>query len=93
MINMRTIFREPAARTIKLITEAQAVLQKWETTYMTMRQMIEDSGRDNRWEFDRNKLFARTRCAAAAIAFAPCRSEPSHPQRSVPLTPPTHTSY
>ena len=35
---------------------------------MDMRQKIEDSGRDNRWEFDRNKLFARTdymaqRCA------------------------------
>ena len=31
---------------------------------MDMRQKIEDSGRDNRWEFDRQKLFARTRYMA-----------------------------
>ena len=57
MINMRTIFREPAT---KLITDAKAVLEKWKQSYMDMRQKIEESGRDNRWEFDRNKLFART---------------------------------
>lgn len=60
MINMRTIFREPAARTIKLITEAHSVLEKWEQAYMDTRKQIEESGRDNRWEFDRVKLFMRT---------------------------------
>ena len=64
LINVRTIFREGAAQSIRLITEAQAVLQRWESAYMSMRQKIEDSGRDNRWEFDRNKLFARTRYMA-----------------------------
>ncbi|KAL3928386.1 MAG: hypothetical protein SGPRY_002407, partial [Prymnesium sp.] len=75
MINMRTIFREPAARTIKLISEAHSVLEKWEHSYMDTRKMIEESGRDNRraqarlarlgrWEFDRNKLFSRTRYMA-----------------------------
>lgn len=68
MINMRTIFREPAPRSIKLISESQAVLQKWEATYMAMRQTIEDSGRDNRWEFDRYKLFARTKYMAQRCA-------------------------
>ena len=57
MINMRTIFREPA---IKLINDAKLVLEKWKQSYMAMRQKIEESGRDNRWEFDRNKLFSRT---------------------------------
>ena len=57
MINMRAIFKEPA---IKLITDAKLVLERWKQSYMTMRQRIEESGRDNRWEFDRNKLFART---------------------------------
>ena len=57
MISMRAIFKEPA---IRLITDAKYVLEKWKTSYMTMRQKIEESGRDNRWEFDRNKLFART---------------------------------
>merc|ERR1719440_49610 len=57
MIHMRTIFKEPA---IKLITDAKLVLERWKQSYMTMRQRIEESGRDNRWEFDRNKLFART---------------------------------
>ena len=99
-INVRTIFRDNAAASIKLITEAQAVLQRWDSSYMQMRQKIEDSGRDNRWaarpatpraptlqpraphpathththlfthmhtrrwEFDRNKLFSRTRYMA-----------------------------
>ena len=31
---------------------------------MDMRQKIEDSGRDNRWELDRQQLFARTRYMA-----------------------------
>ena len=48
-INVRTIFRDNAASSIKLITEAQAVLQRWDSSYMQMRQKIEDSGRDNRW--------------------------------------------
>lgn len=33
-----------------------------------MRQKIEESGRDNRWEFDRQKLFARTRYMASRCA-------------------------
>ena len=48
-INVRTIFRDNAASSIKLITEAKAVLERWESSYMQMRQKIEDSGRDNRW--------------------------------------------
>jgi len=50
---------------IKLLGDARAVLERWEKAYMDMRQRIEDSGRDNRWEFDRQKLFTRTRYMAA----------------------------
>ena len=61
MVNMRTIFRDSAEKSLRLIVDSQKVLAAWEQTYLDMRQKIEESGRDNRWEFDRNKLFARTR--------------------------------
>ena len=64
LINVRTIFRDHAGQSIALITEAKKVLLRWEEAYLQMRQKIEDSGRDNRWEFDRNKLFSRTRYMA-----------------------------
>ena len=48
LINVRTIFRESITGSIKLISESQAVLLKWEKSYMHMRHTIEESGRDNR---------------------------------------------
>ena len=69
-INVRTIFRENATSSIKLITEAQAVLQRWESSYMQMRQKIEDSGRDNRW----------------AAACDPTRSSLLQPHAPPPIT-------
>ena len=50
LINVRTIFRDNAASSIRLITEAKQVLERWDSSYMQMRQKIEDSGRDNRWK-------------------------------------------
>ena len=76
-INVRTIFRENATSSIKLITEAQAVLQRWESSYMQMRQKIEDSGRDNRW----------------AAACDPTRSSLLQPHAPQPATQPTHTWF
>lgn len=34
------------------------MLDTWKSSYMTTRQKIEDSGKGQRWEFDKTKLFA-----------------------------------
>jgi dynein heavy chain len=36
------------------------MLQVWKESYFEVRAKIEQSGRDQRWEFDRKKLFERT---------------------------------
>jgi hypothetical protein len=36
-----------------VIDEARTVLHSWESTYMAVRQRIEESGTHIRWEFDR----------------------------------------
>ena len=36
------------------------MLQVWKDSYFEVRAKIEQSGRDQRWEFDRKKLFERT---------------------------------
>ena len=40
--------------------EAKKMLQVWKNSYFEVRAKIEASGRDQRWEFDRKKLFERT---------------------------------
>ena len=36
------------------------MLKTWKKCYFEVRGKIEASGRDQRWEFDRRKLFERT---------------------------------
>lgn len=36
------------------------MLQMWRTCYMQTRAQIEASGKGQRWEFDKNKLFANS---------------------------------
>ena len=36
------------------------MLTTWQDVYKDVRQKIEASGRDQRWEFDRKRLFERT---------------------------------
>ena len=36
-------------------------LRKWKETYMKEREDIEKSDRDQRWEFDRKRLFDTTK--------------------------------
>ena len=54
--------------TKKKILNAKSLLESWSSTYFKVRERIEQSGRDQRWEFDRRKLFEHTnymslRCA------------------------------
>lgn len=71
VISVKTIFREPAPQAIRKIQDARACLEKWNKTYLAVREKIELSGRDQRWEFDKKRLFDRTnymrdRCADLA---------------------------
>ncbi len=43
-----------------VVQVCKSVLEHWLSTYMAMREKIELSGRDARWEFPKQLLFART---------------------------------
>jgi dynein heavy chain len=63
-ISIRTIFRrDPEQKTdevMRTIKKGREVLELWHDSYMQMREKIEQSGTDLRWEFNRNKLFDQT---------------------------------
>jgi hypothetical protein len=44
----------------RLCTEARKMLLQWRESYLKVREKIEASGRDSRWEFDRRRLFDKT---------------------------------
>ncbi|XP_043925694.1 dynein axonemal heavy chain 10 [Protopterus annectens] len=60
VVNIRTLFGEnkEAAKTKTL--EAKRTLELWRECYFDVRAKIEASGRDQRWEFDRKRLFEKT---------------------------------
>ncbi|XP_078523750.1 dynein axonemal heavy chain 10 isoform X2 [Lissotriton helveticus] len=60
VLNIRTVLKEnrPAAK-LKTM-EAKYSLETWKKTYFEVRAKIEASGRDQRWEFDRKRLFEKT---------------------------------
>ena len=41
-------------------SEARHMLESWKRCYQEVRDKIEHSGRDARWEFDRKRLFDRS---------------------------------
>ena len=45
---------------LKYLDNARAALEGWCQVYLEVREKIEQSGRDARWEFDRRKLFDKT---------------------------------
>ena len=68
IVNIHTILREPSNETKTKILHAKSLLESWSSIYFKVRDRIEQSGRDQRWEFDRRKLFEHTnymslRCA------------------------------
>jgi len=42
------------------LRDAKQVLDLWKSSYFKVRAEIEDTGRNQRWEFDRKKLFEMT---------------------------------
>ena len=63
-VNIKSILRRSPEQAKKVIKEAQTVLNSWESTYMSVRQRIEESGTHIRWEFDRKRLFELTKYMA-----------------------------
>ncbi|XP_050408300.1 dynein axonemal heavy chain 10 [Patella vulgata] len=60
VIDVRELF-DSGTHEVKIKTsEASKMLTVWKDSYFEVRGMIEASGRDQRWEFDRKKLFERT---------------------------------
>ncbi|WIA10356.1 hypothetical protein OEZ85_010548 [Tetradesmus obliquus] len=59
-VMLHQLFRMPAAEAIELLRVSKAVLESWQSTYMQVREKIETSGRDARWEFSKATLFARS---------------------------------
>ena len=59
-INVRNLFKKPAMIALQEIELSKSVLDSWQQVYLQVREKIEVSGRDARWEFDRKKLFSRT---------------------------------
>ncbi|CAG5126036.1 unnamed protein product, partial [Candidula unifasciata] len=60
VINVRELFSLPTDEVKKRTSQAKTMLTTWREAYQDVRQKIEASGRDQRWEFDRKRLFERT---------------------------------
>ena len=59
------VFAVDAATALSRVRDAKLLLDTWRDSYMAMRDKIEKSGRDNRWEFDRKRLFQKTEYVAS----------------------------
>ncbi|CAD7925016.1 unnamed protein product [Amoebophrya sp. A120] len=60
-IQIPAIFQMSVHQAMKLIADCRDALDKWEVVYLQTREKIEESGTDHRWEFDRLKLFKKTK--------------------------------
>ena len=56
----QAVFKMVPADAVRLIRTGKSVLEGWHNTYMQVREKIEVSGRDARWEFSKPMLFERT---------------------------------
>jgi dynein heavy chain len=60
-IDIDQIFTMEPTKAMVVIKDAQKALETWKQVYETQRDKIEESATDKRWEFDRNKLFKKTK--------------------------------
>ncbi|XP_076452214.1 dynein axonemal heavy chain 10-like [Babylonia areolata] len=60
VVEIRQLFKKSTTEILTLTSEAECMLTTWKQTYLDTRAKIEASGRDQRWEFDRKRLFDRT---------------------------------
>ncbi|CAD7704507.1 unnamed protein product [Ostreobium quekettii] len=59
-IDLKRLFKMPPQEAVDIIKTACSVLEHWYLVYMQVREKIEMSGRDARWEFPKNLLFQKT---------------------------------
>lgn len=59
-LDNQSLFRNPVGYIQKVTQAAREMLEIWKSSYMETRQKIEDSGKGQRWEFDKKKLFERS---------------------------------
>lgn len=59
-MSLQTIFKVSPTEAVEQLRVAKGVLEHWYSTYMQVREKIEVSGRDARWEFSKQMLFERT---------------------------------
>lgn len=52
-VNIKTIFRREPQEATAVIIEAKKVLDSWHSTYLEVRDKIEQNLTDHRWEFDK----------------------------------------
>ena len=65
-IDIKGLFKaESAEKVVADIEIARSVLEQWLAVYLQIREKIEVSGRDARWEFDRKRLFEQTNYMAS----------------------------
>jgi len=64
-INVKVLFTWSPADATARISLAKSVLEHWSEVYLQVRELIELSARDQRWEFDRKRLFDRTNYMAS----------------------------
>ncbi|XP_038229191.1 dynein axonemal heavy chain 10 [Dermochelys coriacea] len=60
VVDLRTLFKEDRSIAKTKLLEAKGTLEMWKKSYFDIRAQIEASGRDQRWEFDRKRLFEKT---------------------------------
>ncbi|KAI9188096.1 hypothetical protein H9P43_002487 [Blastocladiella emersonii ATCC 22665] len=65
IVNVKSVLRLPPAEAKTRISDGKNLLEAWSRNYFETREKIEQSGRDQRWEFDRKKLFEQTNYMAA----------------------------
>eukprot|EP00924_Labyrinthula_sp_SR-Ha-C_P003608 maker-scaffold_3-augustus-gene-0.0-mRNA-1 protein AED:0.02 eAED:0.02 QI:0/0/0/1/0.5/0/3/0/4475 len=56
-----SLFTSEESQVLGTIDSAKHLLLRWEENYLLIRQEIEESGKNQRWEFDRKLLFLESR--------------------------------
>ncbi|KAL6114194.1 dnah10 [Pungitius sinensis] len=60
VIDVHTLFKDEREVAKSKVYDAKQVLDQWRLSYFQARAEIEESGRNQRWEFERKRLFERT---------------------------------
>ncbi|KAF2892470.1 hypothetical protein ILUMI_13689 [Ignelater luminosus] len=59
-LDSERLFRQPITYVRKQTQEATEMLNMWKQSYLDTRQKIENSGKGQRWEFNKKRLFGET---------------------------------